>query len=156
MRALIQRVQSASVEVNQELIAEIGSGLLILLGIEDIDTELHADLLIEKISNLRIFPDQASGKELELSLIYSGLEVLIVSQFTLYAELKKGRRPDFGRAMKSALAQVVYDQFCDKLASKLGRPVKKGKFGAHMHVSLVNDGPVTIMVDSLDLLPEKR
>ncbi len=156
MRALIQRVQSASVEVNQELIAEIGSGLLILLGIEDIDTELHADLLIEKISNLRIFPDQASGKELELSLIDSGLEVLIVSQFTLYAELKKGRRPDFGRAMKSASALVVYDQFCDKLASTLGRPVKKGKFGAHMQVSLVNDGPVTIMVDSLDLLPEKR
>jgi len=156
MRALIQRVQSASVEVNQELIAEISSGLLILLGVEDIDTELDTDILIEKISNLRIFPDQATGKELELSLLDAKLEVLVVSQFTLYAELKKGRRPDFGRAMKSASALIVYDQFCDKLASMLGRPVKKGKFGAHMHVNLVNDGPVTIMVDSLDLLPEKR
>ena len=145
MRALVQRVSRASVEVEGKIVGEIGAGLLLLLGVgrEDGDAQLKA--LVEKIVNLRIFGDEA-GK-MNLSLLDIQGQVLVVSQFTLYADIRKGRRPSFTDAAPPAIAEPLVERFKAALGSyKLD--VEGGVFGAHMRVELVNDGPVTIWLDS--------
>lgn len=147
MRAVIQRVSGARVEVEGETIGEIGQGLLILLGIHSDDklTDLH--YLVDKIANLRIFADKA-GK-MNLSLLDIGGSALVVSQFTLYADTRRGRRPGFSAAAAPQQAESLYEQFCAALrAQKI--PVATGSFGADMDVHLTNQGPVTIIIDSAD------
>lgn len=144
MRALIQRVSRASVHVNGEETASIGQGFLVLLGVSDDDGEAEAAWLARKIAGLRMFEDDA-GK-MNLGLADVGGAVLAVSQFTLYGDARKGRRPSFTRAAAPAQAQELYDSFCTLLAGE-GIPVKKGIFQAHMEVSLVNDGPVTLWLE---------
>lgn len=144
MRALIQRVSRASVHVDGEETASIGQGFLVLLGVADDDGEAEAAWLARKIAGLRLFEDDA-GK-MNLGLADVGGAVLAVSQFTLYADARKGRRPSFTRAAPPAQAQELYDSFCMLLAEE-GIPVKKGVFQAHMEVSLVNDGPVTLWLE---------
>lgn len=145
MRALIQRVKEAKVEVNGEMKGQIGRGFLIFLGISDSDTEKDIDYLVDKISNLRVFEDK-NGK-FNLSLLDVQGEALVVSQFTLYADCTKGRRPSFIKAASLEIARDMYKKFVQKFReTKLG--VEEGEFQAKMMVSLVNDGPVTIMVDS--------
>lgn len=145
MRAVIQRVSSASVEVATEVTGEINQGFLILLGISAEDGQAELDYLTEKIANLRVFADDA-GK-MKLSLLDLGGEALVVSQFTLYADTRRGRRPGFSAAAAPELAEPLYLQFCEQLR-KLGIPVATGRFGAMMTVSLVNQGPVTIIIDT--------
>ena len=145
MIVVLQRVKRALVKVDNEIISEIGKGILALVGIEVNDTEKDRDFVVNKILNLRIFPDK-EGK-MNLSLLDIKGEILSVSQFTLTSKLKKGRRPDFGRAMPPKEARVFYDKFLDEL-KKSGLSVKDGKFGAMMEVELINDGPVTFIIDS--------
>ena len=147
MIALIQRVSRSSVTVDGERIAEIGRGMTIFLGVFREDTETEIDRLMKKIPYLRIFADEA-GK-MNLSLIDSGGEALVVSQFTLAGDLKKGRRPGFDRAMPPGEAERLYEKFCEKLAGYV--PVRTGRFGATMEVEIINDGPVTFIVDSKTL-----
>ena len=147
MRVLLQRVTKAGVQVEGENIATIGSGLLLFLGVNHLDTRADADWLVEKISVLRIFGDE-SGK-MNLSVVDIGGEVLVVSQFTLYGDCRKGRRPGFSQASDPVLATELYEYFQGQLKS-LGLKVSAGRFGAHMEVSLVNDGPVTFILDSPD------
>ena len=144
MRALVQRVKNASVEVEKNEIAKIETGVLIFLGITQADSEKEAQLLVEKISNLRIFP--ADGKELDKSVIDIQGEVLIVSQFTLYGSCEKGRRPDFNEAAKPEIAEPLYEKFID-FFRKTGVKVQSGKFGADMQVKLTNDGPCTFWIE---------
>lgn len=144
MRAVIQRVSSASVSVNGEEIARIGHGLLILLGVSREDTEAGADWLAEKVAGLRMFEDEA-GK-LNVSVLDVGGEALVVSQFTLLGDCRKGRRPDFTAAAPGETAEGLYEHFCRRLA-KFGVPVRQGQFAAVMDVSLVNHGPVTLVLD---------
>lgn len=146
MRAVIQRVRSASVRVEEKIQAAIGSGLLILLGIEELDSHDDIQWLVEKIAQLRIF-DDASGV-MNISLINAGGEVMVVSQFTLHASTRKGNRPSYVKAAKSELAFTLYKGFIDAMQIKLGKSVEFGSFGKHMLVSLINDGPVTIIIDS--------
>lgn len=146
MRAVIQRVARADVQVNGQTVAEIGPGLLVLLGVEQGDTESDAEWLAGKVSRLRVFPDAAGV--MNLSVTETGGEVLVVSQFTLLASTKKGNRPSYSRAAPPEAAMPLYERFMALLESMVGKPVKKGIFGAHMKVSLVNDGPVTIIIDS--------
>lgn len=148
MKALIQRVSEATVHVDGEEVSRIGSGLLILLGIENEDGENEIGRLAKKCAELRIFSDEA-GK-MNLSVIDVKGEALVVSQFTLSANCKKGRRPSFERAANPDLANEFYEMFCRELSS-YGIPVRKGVFAAHMDVKLVNDGPVTIMLDTSEL-----
>lgn len=148
MRALIQRVKTAKVEVGGRKLSEIGKGLLILLGVTGADTEADIQFLVEKISNLRIFEDEA-GK-MNLSLIDVKGEVLIVSQFTLYADCRKGRRPSFTDAAQPELANELYKKFIQKFKDT-GARIGEGEFGAMMDISLVNWGPVTIMLDTKHL-----
>ncbi|MCH9032634.1 MAG: D-tyrosyl-tRNA(Tyr) deacylase [candidate division Zixibacteria bacterium] len=145
MRAVIQRVRSASVEVDGEIIAKISRGLLILIGAGKGDAEAQAGYLANKISGLRIFED-ADGK-MNLSLIDIEGEALIVSQFTLYANTRKGKRPSFGEALEPGRAEELYEDFVAKIRAE-GLKTETGKFGAKMLVSLENDGPVTIIVES--------
>ena len=145
MRALIQRVMYASVVVNDKKVAEINKGILVFLGIKKGDMESDADFLIKKIPNLRIFND-LNGK-MNKSLIDINGELLVVSQFTLYADAKRGNRPSYSNAMPPDDAIRLYNYFCNKLMEKKLK-VKKGIFGAHMRVELLNDGPVTIMLSS--------
>ncbi len=145
MRALLQRVSSAKVEVEGCVLGEISSGVLILLGVRFDDTEEDINYLINKIANLRIFED--SHGKINLSLLETGGEALIVSQFTLYADTRRGRRPGFNDAASPSLAEPLYNSFCKAMAD-LGVPVATGRFGAMMDVSLVNQGPVTIMLES--------
>lgn len=145
MRALLQRVSSAKVEIEGCVSGEIGSGVLILLGVRSDDTEEDISYLVKKIARLRIFED--SYGKINLSLLEIGGEALIVSQFTLYADTRRGRRPGFNDAAPPSLAQPLYNSFCKAMAD-LGVPVATGRFGAMMDVSLVNQGPVTIMLDS--------
>lgn len=147
MRTVIQRVSSASVTVNQELISKIEKGLLILVGIENNDTEKDIEWLVSKISSLRIFSD-AQGI-MNLSVMDIKGEVLVVSQFTLTASTRKGNRPSYIRAARPEKAIPLYNSFCESLSLKIGREVRRGIFGADMEVSLVNDGPVTIIMDSI-------
>ena len=148
MRAVIQRVSSAAVDTGGERVAEIGPGLLILVGATHGDSEADAKLLAHKAANLRIFADDA-GK-MNLSALDRGHAVIVVSQFTLYGDIRKGRRPSFIDAAAPDLAAPLVDLFADELR-KLGLRVGAGRFGAEMAVSLVNDGPVTIWMDSAEL-----
>lgn len=148
MRALIQRVSSARVTVGGETTGATGPGLLILLGVKAGDEEPAIAYLVEKIVNLRIFSDE-QGK-LNLSLLDVGGEIMVVSQFTLYADCRKGRRPSFQGAAPPAEGERLYEQFVQALREK-GLKVATGRFGAEMQVSLVNDGPVTILLDTDEL-----
>ena len=148
MRAVVQRVKRASVAVDNEVISEIASGLLILLGVAADDTPADIDYLTNKVANLRIFPDEQ--RKMNLSLLDVGGEALIVSQFTLYGDCRKGRRPSFVAAAPPEQADSMYQAFITAL-SKMGVKVKSGIFQAHMDVELVNDGPVTILLDSQKL-----
>ena len=146
MRALIQRVSSASVTVNGNVHAHIGAGMLILLGIAESDTVADIQWLVPKLAKLRIFSD--AGGALNLSLTDTGGEALLISQFTLLASTKKGNRPSFLRAARPEQAIPLYEGFRDALAHELQRPVPTGIFGADMQITLTNDGPVTIWIDS--------
>lgn len=146
MRLVIQRVCEASVEVLKEKIAQIGKGMLIFVGIENGDSDGDADWLANKIINMRIFPDEENVMNLSIKDINGS--ILAISQFTLTASTKKGNRPSYIRAARPEDALPLYNKFCDLLSEKLGDQVKKGIFGADMKVSLINDGPVTIIIDS--------
>lgn len=145
MRAVIQRVRSASVKVDGELVSEIGAGLLIFLGIAHDDTETELEYIANKVANLRIFED-ADGK-MNCSLLDIGGEALVVSQFTLYGDCRKGRRPSFIDAARPEVANALYEQFITALEQQ-NIPTQGGTFQAMMDVQLVNDGPVTILLDS--------
>jgi D-tyrosyl-tRNA(Tyr) deacylase len=145
MRALLQRVTQASVVVEGSAVGEIGAGLLILLGVTKLDTAADAALLVEKILNLRIFPD-ADGK-MNRSLLDAQGSLLVVSQFTLYGDCRKGRRPGFDAAAPAEQARALYESFVE-LARRSGLRVETGVFQAHMEVALVNDGPVTFMLET--------
>jgi D-tyrosyl-tRNA(Tyr) deacylase len=145
MRAVAQRVTRASVEVDGVVVGEIGSGLVVLLGVAKTDTSADADFLAAKIVNLRIFSDQA-GK-MNRSVLESGGGLLVVSQFTLYGDCRKGRRPGFDDAAPAEAARALYERFIAAARANRAR-VETGVFQAHMAVSLVNDGPVTFIVES--------
>ena len=145
MRAVVQRVSEASVSVDGEIVSRIGKGLLILLGVGADDTESDAEYLADKIANLRIFEDE-KGK-MNLSVLDVGGEAMVVSQFTLYGDCRKGRRPSFTQAAKPDKAQALYSYFILRLREE-GVPTREGMFQAHMKVNLTNDGPVTILLDS--------
>ncbi|MFC1841462.1 D-aminoacyl-tRNA deacylase [Candidatus Dependentiae bacterium] len=145
MRAIIQRVTSASVSVDDTLVSQIGVGLLVLLGIKDDDTQKDQEYIAKKMLNLRIFSDE-QGKMNKSIQDISG-ELLLVSQFTLYGDCRKGNRPSFVKAMPPQKAEVFYNAFVEHVR-KIYPRVKEGAFGAYMQVTLVNDGPVTILIDS--------
>ena len=145
MRAVVQRVSSASVTVDGELVGEIGPGLLVLLGVAQADTDEDANYLAEKTVNLRIFEDDA-GK-MNRSLLEVGGRMLAVSQFTLLGDCRKGRRPSFIEAAPPEAGKRLYERFCDAVR-QFGVAVETGRFQAMMDVALVNDGPVTVLVDS--------
>ncbi|HET8838175.1 MAG TPA: D-aminoacyl-tRNA deacylase [Flavobacteriaceae bacterium] len=146
MRIIVQRVKKASVEISGEKVAGIGKGLLILLGIEAEDDHRDIEYLVRKIVNLRIFNDENEVMNLSLKEIKG--EVIVVSQFTLHASTKKGNRPSYIKAAKPEIAIPLYEKFIFDLETALGKKVGTGKFGADMQVALVNDGPVTILMDS--------
>lgn len=146
MRAVIQRVSSASVTIDGTVKSSIGQGLMILLGIGHEDGQEDMDWLVKKIAGLRIFNDEAGV--MNLSVMDVGGEALVVSQFTLMASTKKGNRPSYIGAAGHELAIPLYEQFCVALSAAIGRPVGTGEFGADMKVALVNDGPVTICIDT--------
>ena len=146
MRAVIQRVTEASVTINQEIAASIGNGLLVLVGIEDSDNMEDIEWLTAKIANLRIFSDADDVMNINIQDIHG--EFLVVSQFTLHAATKKGNRPSYIRASKPDIAIPLYETFVARLKEISGLPVKTGVFGADMKVALLNDGPVTIIIDT--------
>ena len=148
MRALLQRVSRASVTIDEQIVGQIGQGLLVLLGVGQDDSEVEAKTLADKIVHLRIFGDD-EGK-MNRSLLDIGGEVLVVSQFTLYADIRKGRRPSFPDAAPPALAEPLVERFKAAIAS-YGLKVEDGIFGAYMQVELLNEGPVTIWMDSEEL-----
>ena len=146
MRTLIQRVQHASVTIDEQVKSEIGKGLLVLVGIEDRDTQEDIEWLCKKIANLRIFDDE--NGVMNRSVIETEGEVMVVSQFTLHASTKKGNRPSYIHASKPDIAVPMYEAFCAEMGLQIGKEVQTGTFGADMKVELVNDGPVTIWIDS--------
>ena len=146
MRVLIQRVKRASVTVEGELISAIGNGLLVFVGICDEDNGDDIEWLTKKISNIRLFDDE--NGVMNLSLTDVGGELLTVSQFTLMASTKKGNRPSYIKAAKPDVSIPLYEQFCNEMEIALNKPIKRGVFGADMKVELLNDGPVTIFIDS--------
>lgn len=146
MRVIIQRVKEANVTVHSSVVSKIGAGMLILLGIEESDTEEDLHWLVGKVSRLRIFDDKSGI--MNLSLIDTQKEALVVSQFTLHASTKKGNRPSYIRAARPEFAEPMYEKFVETLEKELGKTVPTGKFGAMMEVKLINDGPVTIIIDS--------
>jgi len=146
MRSVIQRVSSASVSIGGQEKSAIRQGILILLGVEDRDTEEDVAWLVKKISNLRIFDDDEGV--MNRSLLDVQGEALVVSQFTLYASYKKGNRPSWFRAGSHEVSIPLYEAFCKQMSEALGKPVGTGEFGAEMQVKLVNDGPVTICIDT--------
>ena len=146
MRLVIQRVKKAAVSVNDEKISEIGKGLLVLVGIETEDTEKDVDWLAQKTIGLRIFSDSSDIMNLSVKDIHG--QILVVSQFTLTASTKKGNRPSYIRAAGHEVAIPMYEKYCEKLTELSDIEVKRGIFGADMQVELVNDGPVTIIIDS--------
>ena len=146
MRAVVQRVASASVSIGGAVKSAIGQGLLVLLGVGREDGQEDLDYLVKKVAALRIFDDEAGV--MNRSVVDIGGEVLVVSQFTLMASTKKGNRPSYVRAAGHELAVPMYEAFCAALSAAIGRSVGTGTFGAEMLVSLVNDGPVTIIIDS--------
>jgi D-tyrosyl-tRNA(Tyr) deacylase len=146
MRAVIQRVTQANVVINNSIRSAISKGLLVLVGIEDADTSEDLSWLSSKIVNLRIFNDAAGV--MNESVKEQGGDILVVSQFTLHASTKKGNRPSYIKASKPPIAVPLYEQFVQQLQTDLGKPVFTGEFGADMKVSLLNDGPVTIVIDT--------
>lgn len=148
MRVLIQRVSEASVTIDKKIYSSISKGLLILVGIENDDADEDIDYLCKKIINLRIF-DDAKGVMNE-SILKQGGQIMVISQFTLHANTKKGNRPSYIKAAKPDIAIPIYEKFCKKLEVMSGIEVKTGLFGADMKVLLINDGPVTIWIDSKD------
>jgi len=146
MITVIQRVSSASVTIEQKVKSSIGKGLLVLVGIEDADTQEDIDWLATKIVNLRIFNDEQGV--MNVSVLDDGGEIIVVSQFTLHASTKKGNRPSYLRASKPDVAIPMYEKFVQAVEQNLGKPVGTGEFGADMKVNLLNDGPVTIVIDS--------
>lgn len=146
MRIVIQRVSESSVTIDGKVKSSIGSGLLILLGIEDSDTDDDIKWLCQKIVNLRIFLDE--NGVMNKSILENVGDVLVVSQFTLHASTKKGNRPSYIKASKPDFAIPMYEKFVKKLETDLGKSVQTGEFGADMKVALINDGPVTIIIDS--------
>ena len=146
MRAVIQRVSRASVTIEEEVVSSIESGLLVLLGIEEADDNTDIEWLTAKIANMRIL-DDGEGR-MNRSLLDTGDSVIVVSQFTLHASTRKGNRPSFIRAARPEQSEPLYQDFCEVLSSRLGRPVGRGRFGAMMEISLINEGPVTIVIDS--------
>jgi D-aminoacyl-tRNA deacylase len=145
MKAVIQKSGPAKVTVDGKTTGQINSGLVILLGVTHEDDQKDLEYLVEKINNMRLFRDEE--KHFQLSISETSREILVISQFTLYASCKKGRRPDFNNAAKPEVAEPLYEQFIEKLKEK-GLKVECGKFGAMMEISLVNMGPVTIIIDS--------
>lgn len=146
MRVLIQRVKEANVKVDEKITGEIKQGFLLLVGFENADTEEDLTWTANKISALRIFDDE--NGVMNKSILEVEGEILCVSQFTLFAMTKKGNRPSYFKAAKGEISEPLYNQFCEKLKSLLNKEIKKGIFGADMKVSLINDGPVTIWIDS--------
>lgn len=146
MKIVIQRVSEASVVINQKQVASIEHGLLVLLGIVDEDTQEDIDWLCNKIVNLRVFPDE--NGVMNTSLLNADGNIIVVSQFTLHASTKKGNRPSYIRAAKPDVAIPLYENFISTIQNSLGKPVQTGEFGADMKVQLINDGPVTIIIDS--------
>jgi len=146
MRVVVQKVKEASVKVRGKTISSIGKGLLVFVGIEDADTEEDIEYLVKKITQLRIFLDQ--NEVMNLSLMDVQGEVMVVSQFTLHASTKKGNRPSYIRAAKPDLSVPMYEKFIRSMEKLLGKKVGTGEFGAMMDVALINDGPVTIIIDS--------
>lgn len=146
MKAVIQRVSKASVEINNNIVANINSGLLILIGIEEADSTEDIEWLTAKIANLRIFADENDVMNLSLKDING--EAIVVSQFTLHALTKKGNRPSYIKAAKPEVAIPIYENFITQLEFEMGKKVQTGQFGADMKVALINDGPVTIIIDT--------
>lgn len=146
MRVVIQRTKQASVNIDGKIKSAIGIGMLVLVGIEDIDTEEDIEWLTKKIINLRIFDDEEGV--MNKSVIDIDGEILVVSQFTLHASTKKGNRPSYIKASKPDFAIPMYEKFCNKIECDLGKKIGTGKFGADMKIELINDGPVTIIIDS--------
>ncbi len=146
MKTVTQRVQRASVTIDGQVTAQIGKGLLVLIGIEDRDGLEDLEWLAKKIANLRIFDDEQGI--MNRSVVEAGGEVMVVSQFTLHASTRKGNRPSYIRASKPEVAIPMYERFCAELALQLGKQVVTGTFGADMKIELINDGPVTILIDS--------
>ena len=146
MRVVIQRTAHASVTIGGKLKSAIGPGMLILVGIEDADGQEDIDWLCRKIANLRIFDDEKGV--MNRSILERGGDILVVSQFTLHASTKKGNRPSYIRAAKPEISIPLYETFCAALSQTLGKPVATGEFGADMKVELLNDGPVTICIDT--------
>lgn len=146
MKTVTQRVQYATVTIDGQQTARIGYGLLVLVGIEDRDKEEDIEWLAKKITNLRIFDDE--NGVMNRSVIEAGGEIMVVSQFTLQASTKKGNRPSYIRASKPDIAIPMYEAFCAEMGIQLGKPVSTGTFGADMKIELLNDGPVTILIDS--------
>ena len=146
MRTVVQRVRHASVTIDEQCVASIGQGMLLLVGFEDADEPNDLEWMAQKVANLRIF-DDADGV-MNRSVKDVDGELLVVSQFTLYASVKKGNRPSYIRASKPDVAIPLYESFCETMSLQVGREVKTGIFGADMQVSLLNDGPVTIVIDT--------
>ena len=146
MKAVIQRVSQSSVTINNEIVAQIQQGLLVLVGIEDADNQEDINWLTSKIANLRIFEDE--NEVMNLSLKDIDGEMIVVSQFTLHALTKKGNRPSYIKASKPEIAIPLYESFVQQMEIELGKKIQTGQFGADMKVSLVNDGPVTIIIDT--------
>jgi len=145
LKALVQRVVEASVTVDERVTGKIGKGFVVLLGVASDDTERDVDYLADKLANLRVFSDDES--KLNLSPLQINAEMLVISQFTLFADIRKGRRPSFTFAAPPEKAEALYNYFVKRIA-EYGLKVETGKFGAHMLVKIFNDGPVTIMLDS--------
>ena len=154
MKAIIQRVISASVTVDGRIQGEVGEGLLVLLGVKPEDTEKEAEYLAAKLCNLRIFTDQED--KMNLSLLSIGGEMLVVSNFTLYGDCRKGNRPSFVGAARPETAQPLYNYFMECVRKQGVSKVASGVFGAHMEVRLVNNGPVTLVLDTDEIMPGKR
>ena len=146
MRTVIQRVQHCSVTIDGQLKSNIGNGMLVLVGIEDRDTQEDIEWLCKKIANLRIFDDE--NGVMNRSVIDTGGEVIVVSQFTLHASTRKGNRPSYIHASKPDFAIPMYESFCAEMGLQIGKNVATGEFGADMKIELLNDGPVTILIDS--------
>ena len=153
MRAVVTRVSSASVTIDGEVVGQIGRGFLILLGVGPEDTEETCKILADKALGLRIFEDE--NEKMNLGLEQVGGQVLVVSQFTLYGNCRKGRRPSFAGAAEPVLGERLYEHFL-KLCAEMGYPPQHGRFGADMQVASVNDGPVTILLDTDDLTAPRR
>lgn len=146
MRIVIQRVSEASVTIDKQIHGSIGKGFLILLGVCEEDTQEDAEWLVKKVTGLRVFNDE--NGVMNRSIMEVSGDCLVVSQFTLFASYKKGNRPSWFRAAQHEISIPLYESFCRKLSESVGRPVATGEFGADMQVSLVNDGPVTICMDT--------